>query len=133
MARDLPNLPQAYLGRLLDELDFVMAREDGPGKGAGWLAAMRRLRESLGGDPSPAELIRHGVLQRVHGLHRLAILGEARGWLEPAEAIVLRRLAYRLSFHLRRELGGRPPPAEADLLTRLAPTGPNRMRRHSTG
>ena len=49
---------------------------------------LQRLRRRLDrADPRP----------RLADLHRLAILGEAQGWLDPEEAIVLRRLAYRVT------------------------------------
>ena len=41
---------------------------------------------------------REGAWDRFGALHRLAILGEAQGWLRPEEAIVIRKLAYRVAF-----------------------------------
>jgi hypothetical protein len=40
--------------------------------------------------------------RRLNALHGFANLAEAEGWLDPAEAITIRKLAYRVSFYLRR-------------------------------
>ncbi len=42
-------------------------------------------------------------------LHAFATLAEAEGWLDAAEVITIRKLAYRVSFYLRRaESHGKP-------------------------
>jgi len=46
---------------------------------------------------------------RLNALHAFANLAEAEGWLDAAEAITIRKLAYRVSFYLRRaESHGKP-------------------------
>ena len=40
--------------------------------------------------------------RRLNALHGFANLAEAEGWLDPGEAITIRKLAYRVSFYLRR-------------------------------
>jgi len=39
---------------------------------------------------------------RLDALHRLAVVAEDQGWLDAGEAIVLRKLAFRVAFYLRR-------------------------------
>lgn len=56
---------------------------------------------------------RDGAWERFGALHRLAVLGEAQGWLRADEAIVIRKLAYRVAFLTMRaetpkRLAGRP-------------------------
>lgn len=44
-------------------------------------------------------------------LHRLVMVGEGQGWLSPADAIRIRKLAYRCALYLRKATeseGGRP-------------------------
>lgn len=41
---------------------------------------------------------RDGAWERFGSLHKLAMIGEAQGWLRTEEAIVIRRLAYRVAF-----------------------------------
>ena len=43
-----------------------------------------------------------GARVRVEALHRLAVVAEDEGWLDAGEAIVLRKLAFRVAFYLRR-------------------------------
>ena len=45
---------------------------------------------------------------RVDALHRLAVVAEVEGWLDTGEAIVLRKLAFRVAFYLRRRESTRP-------------------------
>ena len=45
---------------------------------------------------------------RVDALHRLAVVAEDQGWLDTGEAIVLRKLAFRVAFYLRRRESTRP-------------------------
>lgn len=45
---------------------------------------------------------------RVDALHRLAVVAEDQGWLNTGEAIVLRKLAFRVAFYLRRRESTRP-------------------------
>ncbi len=40
--------------------------------------------------------------QRLDALHAFADLAEMEGWLDPGEAITIRKLAYRVAFYLRR-------------------------------
>jgi hypothetical protein len=47
--------------------------------------------------------------RRLNALHGFANLAEAEGWLDPAEAITIRKLAYRVSFYLRRAEQDRSP------------------------
>jgi hypothetical protein len=53
---------------------------------------------------------RDGAWERFGSLHRLAVLGEAQGWLRADEAIVIRKLAYRVAFlTMRAETPHRSP------------------------
>ena len=54
---------------------------------------LARLRRRLG---------KSATAPRFESLHRLAGLGEAQGWLTTEESIIIRKLAYRCSFYLRR-------------------------------
>jgi hypothetical protein len=45
------------------------------------------------------------VASRIQRLRRLALLGEARGWIDPREAIIIQRLASRVAFYERRTAG----------------------------
>jgi len=90
---------RAYVEALTGELDRLarhLARDENePARNrlATRLATMRdRLR---GGAKS-------GPPVRVDALHRLAIVAEDRGWLDAGEAILLRKLAFRVAFYLRR-------------------------------
>jgi len=49
-----------------------------------------------------------GARIRVEALHRLAVVAEDQGWLDAGEAIVLRKLAFRVAFYLRRRDSTRP-------------------------
>ncbi len=49
-----------------------------------------------------------GTRVRVDALHRLAVVAEDQGWLDTGEAIVLRKLAFRVAFYLRRRESTRP-------------------------
>jgi hypothetical protein len=53
-----------------------------------WRRALLRLRTRAG---------RNGTRERLAALQRLALVGEANGWLSPDEAIILRKLAYRVA------------------------------------
>jgi hypothetical protein len=75
----------AYLDALDRALEDALARLP---EGA-LRATLMRLRRRGG---------REGAWDRFGALHRLAILGEAQGWLRPDEAIVIRKLAYRVAF-----------------------------------
>lgn len=68
-------------------------------------ATLMRLRRRSG---------RQGAWDRFGALHRLAILGEAQGWLRPEEAIVIRKLAYRVAFLTMRADTSRQPSAFSD-------------------
>ena len=48
-------------------------------------------------------------VRRLNALHGFANLAEAEGWLDPGEAITIRKLAYRVSFYLRRAEQDRSP------------------------
>lgn len=128
----LPQLPAGYLGHLVDQLERLVARPPVAGtaeakRHRGWCQALTRVSgalQSARGQPPRSE---DCALLRVRSLHRLAILGEARGWLDAGEAIVLRRLAFRLSFYLKRELvtPGSTTAAELGwLFTNVPPAGP---------
>ncbi len=51
--------------------------------------------------PTRASRSRAGQV-RLDALHRLAVVAEDEGWLDAGEAIVLRKLAFRVAFYLRR-------------------------------
>lgn len=88
-------------------------------------AELDRLAERLGKRARPQEERRAGrsleacksllewspraaaTRSRLEALHRLAMVAEDEGWLEAGEAIVLRKLAFRVAFYLRRESGHR--------------------------
>lgn len=78
-----------YLEALQRALDNAVERLP-PG---GPRRMLTRLRRRLG---KPA------TAPRFESLHRLAAMGEAQGWLSTDEAIVIRKLAYRCAFYLRR-------------------------------
>lgn len=91
---------RAYVEALTGELDRLvrhLARtENDPARNrlAARLARMGdRLRRGAGSAPPV----------RVDALHRLAIVAEDRGWLDAGEAILLRKLAFRVAFYLRRD------------------------------
>jgi len=54
-----------------------------------WRRALLRLRRRTGGESARA---------RLASLERLALLAETRGWIGAGEAIVLRKLAYRVAI-----------------------------------
>ncbi|MEE8061148.1 MAG: hypothetical protein V3T16_04940 [Gemmatimonadales bacterium] len=89
-----------YVAALIDELDRLAQQLDRAGRDTGrhgLAARLARVRDRLrrdGGSAPPA---------RVDALHRLAVVAEDRGWLEAGEAILLRKLAFRVAFYLRRE------------------------------
>ncbi len=79
----------AYLRALEDALDTAIRRLP-----VGHLRTiLTRLRRRLGHHRTPF---------RLGALERLAIIGEIEGWLEPEEAIIIRKLAYRVAFFVRR-------------------------------
>lgn len=86
----------AYLQALEQALDAAVGRL--PAGRVRW--ALLRLRRRLASD---------GGRLRFGALHRLATIAEVQGWLEPEEAIVIRKLAYRVAFYARRaaETGGK--------------------------
>lgn len=53
-----------------------------------WRLALLRLR---------GRASRAGARHRLAALQRLALVGEAQGWLSADEAIILRKLAYRVA------------------------------------
>lgn len=78
-----------YLAALERSLDEAVQRVP-----AGKLrTALLRLRRRLRANPAVA---------RFGALRRLAAIGEAQGWLEPEEAIVIQKLAYRVAFYAAR-------------------------------
>ena len=82
----------AYVRALEEALDATLERLP-----AGRLrAAVLRLRRRLTRDETS---------HRFGALHRLATLGEIQGWIAPEEAIVIRKLAYRVAFYSRRAEG----------------------------
>jgi uncharacterized protein len=54
-----------------------------------WRRALLQLRRRTGGDTART---------RLASLERLALLAETRGWIDAGEAIVLRKLAYRVAL-----------------------------------
>lgn len=53
--------------------------------------------------PEAIRTPRSGAVRiRLDALHRLAVVAEDHGWLDAGEAIVLRKLAFRVAFYLRR-------------------------------
>ena len=79
----------AYLQALEQALDTAVGRL--PAGRVRW--ALLRLRRRLSTD---------GGRFRFGALHRLATIAEIQGWLEPEEAIIIRKLAYRVAFYARR-------------------------------
>jgi len=70
----------------LDQALLDAARQLPPGR---WRRALLRLRRRTG----------HGTGRaRLAALQRLALVGEAEGWLDTEEAIVLRKLAYKVAI-----------------------------------
>jgi hypothetical protein len=90
----------AYLEALDRALDDALARLPESGLRQTVLKLRRR-----GG--------RDGAWERFGSLHKLAIIGEAQGWLQAEEAIVIRRLAYRVAF-LTMRAERTPPEAVSD-------------------
>jgi hypothetical protein len=79
----------AYLSALEQALDDAVSRlPEGTLR-----ASLLRLRRRASRDEAQF---------RFQALHRLAILGEAQGWLAAEEVIVIRKLAYRVAFLARR-------------------------------
>jgi hypothetical protein len=78
-----------YVAALERTLDEAIARLPAGPLRVALLRLRRRLRSDAAG-------------LRLGALHRLAILGEAQGWLRDEEMIVIRRLAYRVEFLLGR-------------------------------
>jgi hypothetical protein len=79
----------AYVLALGQALDDAIDRLPG----GSLRTALSRLRRRLGQRRTPL---------RLNALHRLATIGEIEGWIEPEEAIVIRKLAYRVEFYARR-------------------------------
>ena len=52
-------------------------------------------------EPLQGMLCRPLESRRLSALHAFANLAEAEGWLDPAEVLTIRKLAYRVSFYLR--------------------------------
>jgi hypothetical protein len=80
-----------YLAALQDALEEVVRRLP-TGRTRRLLAG---LRQKLGSGAGSS-------LRRMRSLHRLAMMGEAQGWLTADESITIRKLAYRCAFYLRR-------------------------------
>jgi hypothetical protein len=61
----------------------------------------------------PLQRMLHRPLQsrRLGALHAFANLAEAEGWLDAAEVLAIRKLAYRIAFYLRRGEQERRPRA----------------------
>ena len=92
----------AYLDALDQALEAALARLP-----AGSIrTTLLRLRRRGGRD---------GAWERFGALHRLAILGEAQGWLRAEEAIVIRKLAYRVAFLTMRAEAPQRSPRRAPL------------------
>lgn len=89
-----------YVEALVGELDRVAQQLDRAGHGTD------RARLALRLTKVKDRLEREGqsaLPARIDALHRLAIVAEDRGWLEAGEAILLRKLAFRVAFYLRRD------------------------------
>lgn len=80
-----------YMAALQDALEEV-ARRLPTGRTRRLLAGLRQRLGSRAGRSS----------RRMRSLHRLAMIGEAEGWLTADESITIRKLAYRCAFYLRR-------------------------------
>ncbi|MDH4130992.1 MAG: hypothetical protein OEV95_04220 [Gemmatimonadota bacterium] len=74
----------AYVAALDAALTEAAARLPG----GPWRRALLRLRARAG---------RTDARRRLAALQRLAMVGEAQGWLSADEAIILRKLAYRVA------------------------------------
>ena len=86
---------RAYVEALSGELDRLEARL-APGRARAAARRLRTLRLAL-------DLERPATTRRqIRALHRLAMVAEDRGWLTPDEVLVVRKLAYRIAFYLRR-------------------------------
>ena len=70
----------------LDQALLDAARQLPPGR---WRRALLRLRRRAGSERARA---------RLASLERLALLAETRGWISAGEAIVLRKLAFRVAI-----------------------------------
>jgi hypothetical protein len=91
---------RAYVEALVGELDRVARQLDRAGRDTGrrrLAVRLTRVRNRLERDGESAPPA------RIDALHRLAIVAEDRGWLEAGEAILLRKLAFRVAFYLRRD------------------------------
>jgi len=91
----------AELGRLADRLAGSSAPSTSDG--AEITPRSDSCKSRLARAPGPRE-----TRVRVDALHRLAVVAEDQGWLDTGEAIVLRKLAFRVAFYLRRRESTRP-------------------------
>ena len=92
------------LGRLADRLARPGAPQAADGyQIAGQLASLqsRLTRTPRGREGREGREGQEGRV-RLDALHRLAVVAEDEGWLDAGEAIVLRKLAFRVAFYLRR-------------------------------
>jgi hypothetical protein len=86
----------AYVEALTGELDRLATRlARRPTHGLA--RALRSVQNALHAERPAAS--RH----RIQALHRLAMVAEDQGWLDPGEVLVVRKLAYRIAFYLRRQ------------------------------
>jgi len=86
---------RAYMEALSGELDRLAARL-APGRSRDAARRLRTVRGAL--DPERPATTR----RQIRALHRLAMVAEDQGWLTPDEVLVVRKLAYRIAFYLRR-------------------------------
>lgn len=91
----------AELGRLADRLAGSGTPPTSDGEQIA--ARLASLESRLTREPRS-----RGARVRVDALHRLAVVAEDEGWLDAGEAIMLRRLAFRVAFYLRRRDSTRP-------------------------
>lgn len=80
---------ERILPAYLAALDAALLEAASRLPGGPWRHALLRLRTRAAR--------RSGARRRLAALQRLALVGEAQGWLSPDEAIVLRKLAYRVA------------------------------------
>jgi len=94
---------RAYVEALTNELDRLVAllrdgrRRRGEAGGRFFASRLSSIRSTIDLE-RPASTRR-----RIRALHELAMVAEDQGWLDPSEVIVLRKLAFRVGFYLRRQ------------------------------
>lgn len=91
---------RAHVSALIRELDRVTARLQRARRPRTATAALARKLSAVraGIDPALPEV----TVARVRALHELAMVAEDEGWLDATEVLVIRKLAFRVGFYLRR-------------------------------